>query len=53
MVSLAHIMLNGNKKFNGQNFKSEKLKMLAIFQYKCLDKLVLGKEMQSKIDVDA
>ena len=53
MASLAHIMLNGNENFNGWNFKSWKHKMLAIFEYKCLDKHVLGKEVWSEIDVDA
>jgi hypothetical protein len=53
MTNLAHIMLNKNEKFNGQNFKSWKQKMLAIFEYRCLDKLVLGKETQTDTDVDA
>jgi hypothetical protein len=53
MASLSHIMLDKNKKFNGQNFKSWKQKMLAIFEYRCLDKLVLGKEIWSETNVDA
>jgi hypothetical protein len=48
-----HIMLDRKQKFNGQNFKSWKQKMLAIFEYRCLDKLVLGKEVWSQTDVDA
>jgi len=43
MASIAQIMLAGNEKFHGQNLKSWKQKMLAIFEYRCLDKLVLGK----------
>lgn len=53
MAILSHLMLDGNKKFNGQNFSLWKQKMLAIFEYRCLDILVLGKEAWSQTDVDA
>jgi len=53
MASLSHIMLDGKKKFTGQNFKSWKQKILAICEYRCLDKLVLGKDINSQIDRDA
>jgi hypothetical protein len=46
-------MLNGIENFNGRNFKSWKLKMLAIYEYRGLEKIVLGEEVQGKTDVDA
>jgi hypothetical protein len=53
MASLTHIMLDEKEKFNGQNYKSWKQYMFAIFEYKCLDKLILGKQVRSKTDVGA
>jgi hypothetical protein len=53
VASLSHIMLDGNERFNDQNFKSWKQKMLSIFEYRCLERLVMGKKVQSKINVDA
>jgi hypothetical protein len=53
MAILVHIILKGNEKFNGQNFNSWKQKMLTIFKYRCLDELVLQKEIRNDIDVDA
>jgi hypothetical protein len=50
-ITLSNIMLEGNQKFNGQNFNAWKQPMLAIFEYRCLDRLVLGKEMQSQTNV--
>jgi len=53
MVNLPHILLDTNKNFNGQKFKSWKQKRLSIFEYRCLDKLVLRKEIWNETNVDA
>jgi hypothetical protein len=45
-------MLEGSQKINGQNFNIWKQQMLAIFEYRCLDKLILGKEIQSETNED-
>jgi len=44
MDSLTNIMLEGNQKFSGKNYNMWKQHMLAIFEYKCLSSIVLGKE---------
>lgn len=37
-------MLEHSQKFNGLNYNTWKQRMLSIFEYRCLDQLVLGKE---------
>ena len=44
MVSLTNIMLEGNQKFLGNNYNTRKQYMLTIFEYRCLESIVLGKE---------
>jgi hypothetical protein len=45
-------MLERSQKINGRNFNIRKQQMLAIFEYRCLDKLILGKEIQSETNED-
>lgn len=59
MVTLSSIMLeakfNGQHSIhgNGQNFNTWKQWMLAIFEYRCLDKLISGKEIWNETDKDS
>jgi len=45
MASLTNLMLEGNQRFNGNNYNIWKQRMLTIFEYRLLDQLVLGTEL--------
>ena len=49
MAMLSNIMLEGNQKFSGKNYNTWKQRMLAIFQYRCLANIVLGKDTRPTI----
>lgn len=42
MASLTNIMLESSQKFNSCNYNTWKQRMLTIFEYQCLDAVVLG-----------
>ena len=42
MASLTNILLKGNSKFNGRNYSIWKQRILAIFEYRNTDQIVLG-----------
>ena len=44
MASLTNLMLEGNQRFNGNNYNIWKQRMLTIFEYRRLDQCILGKE---------
>ena len=49
MVTLSNIMLEGNQKFSGKNYNTWKQRMLAIFKYRCLVNIILGKDTRPTI----
>ena len=49
MAMLSNIMLEGNHKFSGKNYNTWKQRMLAIFEYRCLADIVLGKDTRPAV----
>ena len=49
MAMLSNIMLEGNQKFSRKNYNTWKQRMLAIFEYRCLADIVLGKDTSPTI----
>lgn len=46
-------MLEVDQRFNNKKFTIWKQKMLVIFEYRCLHKIVFGKEVWSTVDLEA
>lgn len=49
MATLSNVMLESSQRFNGKNYNTWKQRMLTIFEYRCLDALVLGTEVRPTV----